>query len=209
MRSLYVVTHPEATHHRAGLVGGWYDSELTDLGYDQARGIADCLAMAMPGGARARVYSSDLRRAMGTATVIAGRLSVDIVPHFGLRETSYGDAEGRPESWLKERFVFSPRIGDRMNHNGSIRGAESKYAFASRIYGAMDVITAEDFDHQVIVTHGFALTFVVAHWIRMPLESASFIHMQSTSGGITRLVEDDVFHNRTIVSVNSTDHLQR
>ncbi|WP_291799342.1 hypothetical protein [Brevibacterium sp.] len=29
MRTLCVVTHPEATHHVHELVGGWHDSELT------------------------------------------------------------------------------------------------------------------------------------------------------------------------------------
>ena len=31
MKHLYVVTHPQATHHTEGVVGGWYDSELTEL----------------------------------------------------------------------------------------------------------------------------------------------------------------------------------
>ncbi len=36
MRNLYVVTHPEATHHVDGLVGGQFDSELTTRGLRQA-----------------------------------------------------------------------------------------------------------------------------------------------------------------------------
>lgn len=56
MRSIYVVTHPEATHHVDGLVGGWYDSELTDRGVRQAGAIADVLADRL--GAAAEVYSS-------------------------------------------------------------------------------------------------------------------------------------------------------
>lgn len=31
-RSIYVVAHPEATHHVDGVVGGWHDSDLTAQG---------------------------------------------------------------------------------------------------------------------------------------------------------------------------------
>ncbi len=29
MRRIYVITHPEATHHVENRVGGWYDSDLS------------------------------------------------------------------------------------------------------------------------------------------------------------------------------------
>ena len=53
----------------------------------------------------------------------------------------------------------------------------------------------------------FALTFVVSGWIHLPLDSAGYVHMQSSSGGITVLEEDDSFHNRTLLSLNDTSHL--
>lgn len=40
MTTLYVVSHPQATHHTEGLGGGWYDSVLTDLGKRHAQEIA-------------------------------------------------------------------------------------------------------------------------------------------------------------------------
>ena len=52
-----------------------------------------------------------------------------------------------------------------------------------------------------------ALTFVVSAWIRMPLEAAGYVAFRSTSGGITVLHEDDFFHNRAVVSLNDTSHL--
>lgn len=30
MERVYVVTHPEASHHVTGIVGGWHDSRLTE-----------------------------------------------------------------------------------------------------------------------------------------------------------------------------------
>ena len=39
-----MVTHPEATHHVDRRVGGWFDSELTDLDTVQARRVGQALA---------------------------------------------------------------------------------------------------------------------------------------------------------------------
>ncbi|MFJ3637931.1 phosphoglycerate mutase family protein [Streptomyces sp. NPDC090112] len=43
MRTLYVVTHPEATHHVEGVGGGWHDSQLTPAGVRAAGSIARAL----------------------------------------------------------------------------------------------------------------------------------------------------------------------
>jgi Histidine phosphatase superfamily (branch 1) len=43
VQNIYVVTHPEATHHIEDRVGGWFDSELTDKGLGQAARIAESL----------------------------------------------------------------------------------------------------------------------------------------------------------------------
>ena len=207
MRRLYVVTHPESVHHVSDLVGGWFDSELTDRGLRQAELIAETIRELVPDDAAVELYSSDLRRTAQTARAIAQRLGVEPTLVEGLREKSYGEAEGKAQSWLDARFVPPPPTGDRMNHYERIEGAETKHDFASRVYDAVSAILSSPCSHQVVVTHGFALTFVVAAWIHLPLESAGYVNLRSTSGGITVLEQDDFFHNRTVVSLNDTSHL--
>ena len=207
MKHLYVVTHPQSQHHIDGLVGGWYDSGLTDLGLSQASRIGQRIRTLLPEGAPAELYSSDLLRAYQTSEAIANRLRTPIQTMADLREKSYSDAEGKPQAWLDERFVYPPKTGNRMDHREGITGAESRREFAARIYRAMDRILASPCPYQIVVTHGFALTFVVAAWITMPLDAAGHIAVQSTSGGITYLFEDDIFSNRGIVSLNDTSHL--
>jgi probable phosphoglycerate mutase len=208
MRTLYVVTHPQATHHTDGLVGGWYDSALTDLGLRQADRIGQRLRQLIPEDAAVELISSDLQRAHQTAEVIARHIQAPIQTTPDLREISFGEAEGNPRTWLDERFVYPPRVGNRLDHHYGIRGAETRREFATRIYRAMERILASPCPHQVMVTHGFALTFVVAAWIEMPLEAASSIAVASTSGGITHLCQDDAFHNRAIVRLDDTAHLE-
>lgn len=209
MRHLYVVTHPQAQHHIDKLVGGWYDSGLTELGRRQAACIAERLREVIPADVPVELYSSDLRRALQTAEAIALLLHAPMQTMADLREISYGEAGGKPQAWLDERFVYPPRLGNRMDHDYGVPGAETRRALASRVYRAMERILASECAHQIIVTHGFALTFVVAAWSRMPLDAAGYIAVKSTSGGITHLYEDDVYFNRGIVGLNDTFHLDR
>jgi probable phosphoglycerate mutase len=207
VKHLYVVTHTQATHHTDGLVGGWYDSELTDFGRSQAARIGQRLRELIPEDAPVELHSSDLLRAHQTAEAIAPLLRVPIQTTAELREKSYGDAGGKPQSWLDERYRFPPKTGNRMDHDEGIPGAETKREAAERVYRALDRILASPCPYQVIVTHGFALTFVVAAWIKMPLDAMGYFAVKSTSGGITHLFEDDVFANRGILSLNDTSHL--
>lgn len=73
----------------------------------------------------------------------------------------------------------------------------------------MDEILRRPCGHQVVVTHGFALTFVVAFWIGMPFEALGSVSFRAPSGSITVLREDDFFHNRQVVSLGGTGHLER
>ncbi|GAB3220089.1 histidine phosphatase family protein [Glycomyces halotolerans] len=206
MRTLYVVTHPEAIHHLEGLVGGWYDSRLTPYGIRAAQSIGRALRAAVPDGTEVRLCSSDLRRTAQTAEAIAERFGVRPVLDPRLREMSFGRAEGRTrESW--DRLVNPPPTdGDRMEHT-DVQGAESKVAVARRAYAAMDDILRNQYEHQIIVTHGFALTFVVAAWIKMPIASLGHVVFKASSGSITTLLEDDFYRGRLVVRLGDTRHL--
>lgn len=70
----------------------------------------------------------------------------------------------------------------------------------------MDGIIARPAELQIIVTHGFALTFVaaawiVAAWIGMPLEAVGFVNFTVPSGSITHLRQDNYWCNRAVTSL--------
>ncbi|MFG2616532.1 histidine phosphatase family protein [Streptomyces sp. NPDC048507] len=207
MRTLHVVTHPEATHHVEGLVGGWHDSDLTPTGLREAAAIARALRAAVPEGAQVELISSDLLRTRRTAEEVGALFDVKPVLDERLREKSYGEAEGRQQAWLDERFLPPPAVGDRMEHREGIEGAETKADFARRVYAVMDELLDRPREHQIVVTHGYALTFVVAAWIGMPAESLGYVNFRAPSGSITTLREDDFFHNRQVVRLGDTGHL--
>lgn len=207
MRTLHVITHPEATHHVEKVVGGWHDSDLTPAGRDAAAAVARALRADIPADADVELISSDLRRAAQTADAVGELFGVRPLLDRRLREKSYGEAEGRPQEWLDRRFVPPPAEGDRMGHHEGVPGAETRAECARRVYAAMDDLLRRPREHQIVVTHGFALTFVVAAWIKMPYEAVGSVSFPAPSGSITLLREDDFFHNRQVVRVGDTRHL--
>ena len=208
MRAIYVVTHPEATHHVDRVVGGQHDSDLTERGRADAERVAVELAARVSGGP-VEVFSSDLLRTRRTAQPVADRLRTSVHLDPRLREKSYGDAGGRPQAWMDARFIPPPATGERMRHDEGIPGAETKWDLAVRVYAAMADVLSSPSSHQVVVTHGMAATFLLAAWIGMPLEAAGRVAFRLTSGGITTLEEDDVFHNRAVRELNFVEHLTR
>jgi probable phosphoglycerate mutase len=180
-------------------VGGWYDTSLTELGRRQAGTVAARLAASVPA---ARILSSDLRRAHETAQVIAERLGGEIETTADLREMSYGIGESRSKAWFDEQFD----AGSGLDHRGIEKG-ETRRELATRVYRAMEGVIASDASAQVVVTHGFAMTFCVAAWIGMPIEACGKINLRSTPGGITHLHEDDRFGNRTLLDLDASGHL--
>jgi probable phosphoglycerate mutase len=84
---LWLVRHGQTTANAAGLLSGWLDVPLTELGEAQARHAAGLLAGQTFDG----VWSSDLRRAVATARIAWGEPVTD--PR--LRELSFGEFEGR------------------------------------------------------------------------------------------------------------------
>ncbi|WP_205327305.1 histidine phosphatase family protein [Glycomyces sp. YM15] len=206
MRTLHVVTHPQATHHVEGRVGGWHDSDLTPAGVEAAGRIAEALRAAVPSESQVELYSSDLQRTSQTADVIGKRFGLEPVLDARLRESSFGEAEGHPQSRWDELFTPPPVEGDRMGHF-PVPGSESRTQVAQRVYAIMDEITRSPCEHQIIVTHGFAFTFVVAAWIRMPIETLGYALFKARSGSITTLHEDDRYRGRLVLRLAATEHL--
>lgn len=206
MRDIYVITHTESEHHVQQRVGGWYDTPLTPRGHADAVATARRVH-ALVGARPAEIYSSDLLRAHQTAEALAILLKEPIVALRDLRERSVGSAGGMPEAWLQERVVNLPRGAPRLDHREGLPDAETKREFLTRIYRAVETILASPAELQIVVTHGFALTFVIAAWIGMPLDSAGYVNFRARPGGITHLHEDDLYFNRGVRYIDDRQHL--
>lgn len=204
MKTVYVVPHTEATHHVEDLVGGWYDTELTQRGHAQARATAAAISRVARG--RPRIYASDLKRAVQTAQPIARAFDAELTVTPALREIGCGIAEGKPQAWLDERINYPPTDQSRLDHV-IIEGAETRRAVAERVYGFVDRLMTDDATQAVVATHGVAATFVIAAWLGMPMDAAAFVSFDVSPGGITRLEFSGQWGDRQITTLDDTAHL--
>ncbi|MFC9893365.1 histidine phosphatase family protein [Nocardia sp. NPDC127579] len=200
------MSHPHAEHTRSDLVGGWHDSRLTERGRRDARLIAAELRRRHDSARPLRITTSDLARCAETATIVAEALDVGVTADARLREISFGVAEGRPNDWLAQRQVPAPD-NDRLDHRGPVRGAETRREVATRVGACVRELMADSAHDHVVITHGYALTFVVTTWMRIPVDSAGFAAFATTPGAITHLQLDDYWRNRALRSLADTSHL--
>lgn len=206
MRTIYIVTHPEASHHSDGVVGGWFDSELTELGKKHANRIARALATRLD-GTSAEIRSSDLVRARQAANVIGNTLKTGVTLDPDLKEKSFGEAEGKPQEWLQERSIPLPDEGERLDHDEGIPGAETRRQLAERSYRAMARISESKTENQIVVTHGGPTTLLIAAWIGMPIEASGRVQFCTVSGSITVLRKDPRSFSHQLVELNTVSHL--
>lgn len=120
----YFLRHGETRMNADRRIAGSVDTELTELGIDQARQAARALA-DQPITA---IYASPLQRARDTALIVAERLRLPIVSIAEIAERNWGVLEGQP------RASRVPGI--------TPQGAETFEAFADRVLAGLAKIDA-------------------------------------------------------------------
>jgi probable phosphoglycerate mutase len=201
MKKIYLVTHAEAAHSAEDRVGGWYDSPLTHRGKKAAGELGDKLASYGAELGSLAVYSSDLLRCKQTTELIMASNGGAIKYDPRLREMSFGDNEGIGQ--LEHNKIMQPRCpeGNRMDHR-ICSGSESRRELAERVKSFVDEIMEQEGD-ALVVTHGFAATFVVTAFQNISVEEMGFVSYRFSPGSISILVEDDFFKNRTLSTLNA------
>lgn len=155
MTILTLVRHGETDWNAGGRIQGSTDIPLNATGRAQAGEVAETLA-AQYAGREVVVVSSDLSRAAETADVIAAALGTSVSRRLpGLRERSYGDAEGM------DALTFADAYGPW--HAADVPGAETWPVVRERALAAIaEAVTAAPDDVDVIaVAHGALIREVI------------------------------------------------
>ena len=141
-----------------------------------------------------------------TADILAKKFNLPVIQESGLRETSFGDWEGRPLSELAheipdgfEKFFTKP---DKVHPpNG-----ETFLECQARVMTALEEIVADNADKSIIiVSHGAAIRLILCAALTMPIRKMWAISQHNLALNIIR-VDDG---NATVELVNSTLHLYR
>jgi probable phosphoglycerate mutase len=182
---VFVARHGEAAYESELLsdAGGW----LTALGRDQARGLAE----AMAGERVARVWTSDMARAVQTGEIVAGVLGVDVVVRKGLREFGVGDAAGT--NGVPDPFAgtFAAWLGGDLT--ARIAGAESGDEVVQRYRDVLEEIAdAHRGESVLVVSHGgvmcmalsaLARNLALSHSRDLPMPNCGVVAVEGDDDG--------------------------
>ena len=147
--TIYMIRHGESIGNKLKRMLGHTDMGLTDLGLSQAEATANALADIKIDA----IYSSDLSRAMQTATPNAKLRQIDVFSTPDLREIYLGDWENAAVEDLisscYEKFTVEWRdnFGTFKAPNG-----ESVPEVAQRMYSAVIKIAASHPGQTIIIT---------------------------------------------------------
>jgi broad specificity phosphatase PhoE/ribonuclease HI len=146
--ALLLLRHAQTALSVERRFSGAGDPPLTEYGERQAAALAARVA-AMP-GPFAAVWSSPLRRALRTASLVAEALGLEVRVDERLRETDFGDWEGLTFAEIQERdgATLTAWLGDQ---GVAAPGGESFAATTRRVRQARDALLAEHPGEQVVV----------------------------------------------------------
>jgi broad specificity phosphatase PhoE len=164
VRRVVLWRHGETTYNATGRMQGHIDSELTPVGWNQARFAVPALSRFAPD----LVIASDLRRATDTATVLTDGIGVPLRIDKRLRETHLGEWQG-----LTGAEVDAGWPGDRERWRGDATwappGGESRVEVADR---AREVVADLERGKDAVVllaAHGGLIVALTASLLDLPV----------------------------------------
>ena len=170
-----VSRHGETDWNIAGILQGWTDTLLNDLGRRQAHELAAAVACCR----LSRVYSSPLRRSLETAEIISRLLRLPPpLCHEGLKERNFGVIQGVPKAELNPAFL--EQIVKR-NPACFFDQGETMEGFADRVLAAIAAIARDHAGERVLViTHGWVMDVITRHILNLP--PSAILNMKRKNG---------------------------
>lgn len=180
MKQIITIQHCQSEQHVNGMMGGWNDWELTDLGREQAKRLGERLGAELMGQS-VKIYASDLKRAMQTAAPLAEKLGVEVEYRRELREKDFGPlVMGKTKEWYREHCDnFGDRVDDRC-----ISGAETKREIYERLKPVCQEVIERPEDTVVLVAHGGLLSVWNILWLGLPPEAMNHCGIFGKAGAV-------------------------
>ncbi len=148
------IRHGETANNKECILCGWTDVDLSQRGYKQAELGAEYLSKFKFD----KIYSSDLKRAIMTATPIAKKQNLPIITKKELREINCGDWENTKSDELKANYPveYGKYINDFENCR-CVNGESGKEMIARSIKAFTDIAKENEGKTILIATHGGVL----------------------------------------------------
>ena len=166
MAHLCIARHGETDWNIKGVLQGWIDVPINQLGRSQAID----LALSVESAGITAIWSSPLQRARETAEIVASRLGLPAPScHNGLKERRFGAIQGIPKAELGElNPVLLQQILKR-NPATHFEDGESMDEFADRVITAItDIGELHAGERVLVITHGWVMDAITRHVTDLP-----------------------------------------
>jgi broad specificity phosphatase PhoE len=173
-RRLVLLRHGQTEYNAGSRMQGQLDTDLSDLGRNQAVAAAEVLAKRQP----LLIVSSDLRRALDTAMALSERAGLPVSVDTRLRETHLGDWQGMTHLEV-DAAAPGARLAWRDDARWAPHGGESRVDVAARSMPLVaDLVAgqaewgADEPDRPVVlVAHGGLIAALTAALLRLPVDN--------------------------------------
>ncbi|MCT7660419.1 glucosyl-3-phosphoglycerate phosphatase [Mycobacterium deserti] len=172
IRRLVMLRHGQTAYNAGSRMQGQLDTELTDLGREQAVAAAEVLAKRQP----LAIVSSDLRRALDTAVALGERAGMPVAVDTRLRETHLGDWQGMTHLEV-DAVAPGARLAWRDDARWAPHGGESRVDVAARgmplVHELLTEQTEWGVDSErpvVLVAHGGLIAALTAAVLGLPVD---------------------------------------
>ncbi len=192
MTRVLLVRHGATDWNETKRAQGQADVELNDKGRAQAAQVADELARLEVDA----VYSSDLQRALDTATAIATRHDLEVTSDPAFREIDQGEWTGLTPDEIAGRW---PELyGRDRYHAARPRGEAPGQVRARALEGLKRVVTAHPRGTVVVVGHGSMMRWIAA--AALGYDDAESARVRGVSTGGIVMLDADVVGDRLVLS---------
>ncbi|MDI9568845.1 MAG: histidine phosphatase family protein [bacterium] len=203
MTTFYLIRHGQTEWNRERRIQGHLDVKLSEEGREQALRAGQ----ALQGEGIEYIYSSDLSRALETATIIAQELEMPVAGTLcDLREINFGDWEGMSIEQIaaEEPEAFAEWREDTVNR--PVPGGESFGMMAKRVLKCIIDLGKKHPENKVaVVTHGGPIVYTLGWIMKLTLEEQLQIKIANCSISIVEY--DPQAGEWEILKLNDTSHL--
>lgn len=154
MLKIYLARHGQNLDNVNGILNGWRDEPLSDIGLNQAQDLANKIYLS--GLKFTKVYSSPLSRAYDTAKIITNRLNIDSPEVINLLiERNFGEMTGKPQNTIEATCAPDILKTDTVTYFLSPNGAETFPDLINRAKKLLNYIKGRHKDGDILlVSHG-------------------------------------------------------
>ncbi|APE09788.1 histidine phosphatase family protein [Rhodococcus sp. 2G] len=183
VRQLVLLRHGQTEYNATRRMQGQLDTDLSELGRQQALAVAEAIARFDP----LAVVSSDLRRAYDTATALGDRIGLPVSIDTRLRETHLGEWQGLTHTEV-DAVAPGARSAWRADATWAPPGGENRIDVARRSMAVVGELLDkyEDWSDRpiVLVAHGGLIAALTAALLDLPVDRWSVLGGLGNTGWV-------------------------